>query len=256
VDNEYLRHLLEQARAGKQPNISKLVYTEEPATIDEFIASPKYLGFRTAWPKVVALARWAELPYIRQIEARLGKGSGKTSWAAIFLAYGVHRLLCMRNPHAYFNIDKSSKIVVINLSTAAGQAMHAVFGQLKNFVERSPWFKDRFEAKKTIIEFEKNVLALSGHSKPKMFEGFCIYRAVIDEINKMEIEQARQLHELVLGQSETRFPNDYKIALISSCGIGGKMYLDHQIDKSAKKGVRMSETEFMICKEPLIDSFL
>lgn len=238
-----VRQLLNESDPNSLAIRDRLLYKEHPVDMEEFIRGENYLNRNDIWPRVVALAKYIDQPHIHRALLNLGKGSGKTTIMGLFLARGAYLFGCYRDPRAVFNIGADSTVAMINMSTSRDQAYLAVFGELKSIVKRSKWFKNRADVLTNKIRFEGEYWAICGHSGTIAWEGLNVFYGVVDEVNKMRDKRDRavgqQIFELLVSQSETRFPDHYKIIAASSSGDGPK-FLDREIDEAKKRGLPLT----------------
>lgn len=106
-----------------------------------------------------------------------GIGIGKSTLAAIALAYCVHWVECLNNPQLYFGLTKGSRIAFMLMSTRDAQAKEVLFSDIKGYIENSQWFKDncRSDPKRTNqLRFPKNIWIIPGNSRDTAFEGYNI----------------------------------------------------------------------------------
>lgn len=118
-----------------------------------------------------------------EIILQLGKGSGKDHTSTIGCAYLVYKLLCLKDPAAYFGKPPGDAIDIINVAINAQQAKNVFFKGFKNKIIRSPWFAGKFESKADSIEFDKAITVYSGHSERESHEGLNLILAILDEIS-------------------------------------------------------------------------
>lgn len=118
-----------------------------------------------------------------EIILQLGKGSGKDHTSTIGCAYLVYKLLCLKDPAAYFGKPPGDAIDIINVAINAQQAKNVFFKGFKNKIKRSPWFAGKFYEKADSIEFDKAITVYSGHSERESHEGLNLILAILDEIS-------------------------------------------------------------------------
>lgn len=121
-----------------------------PATFDEFISNPYYLGksWKNPWPF------WKEqgekffpLPLRSPYSSLIllgATGVGKTSFAVnMVMAYYLHVVLCLKNPQEYFALEEQKSIVFafINIVTKAIAYKNA-WGMIHKALLKSPFFME------------------------------------------------------------------------------------------------------------------
>jgi len=192
-----------------------------------FLEDPAWLGGAKIWPGVQRLLRLVHRPEIREAYIEVGKGGGKSTMSAAFLAYARGELKALGDPHAFFGLDPGRPIVLLNVSTSEGTARYGVFAKLKSFVKRVPYLAEGAEFFTTTIVWDRSpmfpdgrVMALCGHSRSEGLEGHDVFRGVLDEANKHRDtsgkSNARVLMEMIVSSAESRFPRHYKVLSISS----------------------------------------
>lgn len=212
-----------------------------PVDIVQFAEDPKFLNLKgSLYKEIKNFLIDLEDPAIREIDMILGKGSGKSTIATIFSAYGCYKLLQMKNPQATFQLTPQTPIYSINVSISAKQAKDTVFSGISYLIEHSPYFKN---LKPTIgaetIALPKNIFLFCGHSNSAAFLGYPTYRAVMDEVNFMTDTNNRsvskKLYNALRGSLKTRFPNSYKILSISSDSLPNSFLRERLSDLKLKK---------------------
>lgn len=194
---------------------------ENPVDIHTFINEPDFLGLRG---KIFPLIEYAldniEQDNIREAMLLLGKGSGKTTTLQIFMLYGAYQLLMMKNPQDYYDLLPGTPITELLVSTSEKQAREVGFKGIKAMLERSPWFKGRYEPLSTEIRFDKDINLYCGHSGASSWLGYSTVRGAMDEVEYMRDSNNRsvskELYRALKGSLNTRFPGKYKLLCISS----------------------------------------
>lgn len=108
--------------------------------------------------------------------------SGKDAIARFSSLRVAYLLLCLKNPQEYFGIPEFDSIHLLNIAANSGQANQAFFKPMTEAVKRG-WFKDHAEPKQGLIQYNKNIVAISGHSDAEGQEGLNIMLGVADEID-------------------------------------------------------------------------
>lgn len=201
-------------------------YTEPPVSMREFLYSPDYADYSDSlWPNVQVILEEFDSPQYREAYIGLGRGSGKSSIGAIFLARCLYWLMNLRDPWKYYALKKGTALNVINVSVSGAQAQSVIFDSLVNIVESSKWFKGKFVKRQSKsgadLSFEaKKVKAISGHSGSTAWRGYAIYAGVADEashfISTSQKDNAADIVSVLKGSMQTRFERSYKLLVISS----------------------------------------
>lgn len=157
-----------------------------------------------------------------EVITMLGKGSGKDLMAEISAAYIVYKLLCLKDPAAYYNKPPGDAIDIINVAINADQANRVFFSGFKTMITNSPWFAGKYRPTNKMIEFDKGVRVHSGHSEMESFEGYNLLVAILDEIagftgtkTDPDSDPAQAIYDMFEASVTSRFSEFGKIVLLS-----------------------------------------
>ncbi len=246
-DLRRLAEMLGTEREGvAKPVAGTADFEEEPVPLRVFITDRGYMAGPELSPKQYALvARGTQIyfeetlkalghetfPYYKELVAMWGKGGGKDHCARNIIARIAYLLLCLRCPQAYYGLPATSTIGFINMARSAPQASNVFFVPLKRMFLASPWFKNKIVPRQSTIEFEKNLIAISGHSEMEQHEGYDLIAGVLDEIAAFKTDKeceialkrskrapaasARAIYEGIKSSIVSRFPLAGKLILIS-----------------------------------------
>jgi hypothetical protein len=221
-------------------------FVERPASLAEFLGSD-YLAIedrvrqriRDALVEIMGEEVQSENPskVLRAIMVG-GIGIGKTTIASIVLCYLVHWTLCLRNPQQYFGLLDGSRIAFMMMSTSERQAKDVIFGDVKERILYSPWFKKYpYDPKfKNRFEFPKHVVIIPGGSEDTQFEGYNVLGGVIDEIDSHKVTERKMYaqvgYETIVNRITSRYGDKGLIVLIgqrkSQSGFAEMMYQEFQ----------------------------
>lgn len=234
------------------------IFEEEPVDLNTFIQDNKFLGLRSIqlsavqfeavrtierifYPELYPMMAegfdtpsvkeyWArEMPVKNLITLQWGKGSGKDAIARFSSLRVAYLLLCMKSPQDYYGMPSFDSIHLLNIAVNAKQAMNAFFNPMREATKRG-WFKDRAEPTRDEIQYDKHILAISGHSDAESQEGLNIMLGVADEIDAFKAKNemvglgsrsreastsAESILKMLKGSASTRFPRTYKRVTIS-----------------------------------------
>lgn len=156
----------------------------------------------------------------------LGNGAKhhNSSVVSIVMARATYRLMCYRDPAAYFNLLPKDLIAIVNMSISSEQAELVMFSKYWNLIMGSACFhadgKPLFEKRKRHIEFPGNLHALSGHSGYRAYFGYNVFCAVLDEFAWFRDTQdhpvSAEIYQGVKSSAKTRFESEYKLIAIST----------------------------------------
>jgi len=277
-----IRNPLEMSAAFAEPEVEvwtppsplEDIFWEEPVDLRTFIQDSKFLNLpdidlsevqedavrhieRIFYPDLYPLMAegfddpktkeyWAkDIPVKNIITLQWGKGSGKDAIARFSSLRVAYLLLCMKSPQRYFQMPDFDSIHLLNIAANSAQAMNAFFTPMREAVKRG-WFKDKADAKQNIIEYDKHIIAISGHSDAESQEGLNIMLGVADEIDAFRAKDemvglgnrareastsAESILKMLKGSASTRFPQTYKRVTISY-----PRYLGSTIQKQTKEG--------------------
>ena len=234
------------------PTSLEAIFSEEPVPLQTFIRDKKFLGedwnlspiqenavrhiervyLPELFPKMAAEwgSYWDDTILMKNIlTLQWGKGSGKDHVCRIASLRVAYMLLCMKSPQLYFGMPEHDSIHMLNIAVNSAQANRAFFTPLKNYVKR-PWFRDKADPKRDYIQYDKNLIAISGHSDAESQEGLNLILGVADEIDAFKARDemvglgkrareastsAESILKMLKGSASTRFPYSYKRVAIS-----------------------------------------
>jgi len=246
--------------------LQQKLYSRLHPDLDRFIDDKQYLGLgKAVRPNIRRLLHIIlDDPSIDIAQLLLGSGAGKSYAICIAQAYKTHQLLSLIDPASYYRLSPGTKIGIVNMSVGAGQALNVIFAMYSNFISRISSFKnilkkeivtmadnkfeifnkkaaeknsdyysqERYSGSMGKMSFEeKNIIALSGHSRPEAFYGYSVFMGAVDETDfigkkkmghkrRTAIEEATSLpNEIIQGLQKaiwTRFHGDGLLMLIST----------------------------------------
>lgn len=126
-------------------------YEEIPVDIETFITDKRYLGssFTDDEGKSLIYKFWRDElknnifnPEKPKWEVAFSGsiGSGKSTVADICMAYILYKLLCLRDPAAYYRLAKGSRIALVFFNIGMDQAYSVGYGKFQSYLKASPWF--------------------------------------------------------------------------------------------------------------------
>lgn len=154
----------------------------------------------------------------------LSANSGKDLLSTVAVSYVVYKLLCLKDPAAYYGKPSGDAIDIINIAINAQQARNVFFKGLKNKIAHSPWFAGKYSDTQESIGFIKSVTAYSGHSERESHEGLNLIMAVLDEISGFgegsllneSGKSAKNIYDAFRASVDSRFPGGVGcVALLS-----------------------------------------
>lgn len=190
-------------------------YDEEPVSFREFLESPAFLhniGLYDKWKIVLTKFFMDES---MELILQSSVGSGKTTVGCVALLYQIYKLLCLKDPSAYYGLLPGFPIVfgLYNIyKYKAGQVVLDRFRALLNLI---PWFQDKIIRNLVSyneIVFKKNIKVIIGAQELDAL-GEDLYGCIIDEVNFMKMStnvekmQALKLYNAVRTRIISRFHN-------------------------------------------------
>lgn len=147
--------LQEYAQTGDSEAYSKLIledYAETPVDILTFVDDYNYLG--NAWHDAEGNSKL--YPYWRKELVKIfpdnftttvnngifsgSRGRGKTEVALLIASYLLHRILCLKDPIAYYHLKPTEKLVFAFMNIKLALAEEIGVSKFQNTLQSSPWF--------------------------------------------------------------------------------------------------------------------
>lgn len=161
-----------------------------------------------------------------------GKGSGKDFCVQIGFAYIAHILLCLRSPQEYYDVPGNTYIHLLNIAISATQALTVFYTPLRDLLTTTEFFQDKFVGdlpgpRASTMYLKHNIVLVSGHSEASSMEGKNILACCLDEVAGFATEAeasatgrsltktAEGLIKMAQSSAQTRFPDTFKVVLIS-----------------------------------------
>lgn len=229
-------------------------FDERPASMPEFLG-PDYMNIdKYVRPGVrkILVDIFGEVPNGKN-PSQYGKamftggiGVGKSTFAAIALAYLCHWTLCLRDPQEFFGLMPGSRISFMMMSTSSDNARGVIFSDVKGRIENSPWFKEKYPYNdkwdRQIRFDQKAVWIVPGGSKETQFEGFNILGGILDEMDSHKAprggkDYADQGYDTIINRIQSRYGDRGLIMPIGqmkkSGGFAARKYAELNNDPDA-----------------------
>lgn len=218
-------------------------FLHKPAdNIREFAFSAYFLGLTEVWDSVIDDLEAYYASGKREAWFSEAIGNGKSYKASLIACYEAHKLLCLRNPHDYFHLDRTSKIVILNMGPREAQAKDIEFAMIANKIKASWWFQQFAPPDPNIdsrLVFRDNIEVIPGNSKETTPLGYSIFCAILDEANwyvdNNERDVAREVYYALKRRVYSRFQDYGRTIVISSPKYEGDF-----ISREIKDGVPVS----------------
>ena len=224
TEKEYVITILrELSEHGYSPSWNILQandFEEAPVDIETFVTDRNYLGLslgKNIYPRWMDHMKYYCEPDNKILEVFFTGpiGAGKTSIAVASILYQIYKLLCLKNPQAYYNIISDDIIAFAFFNVVLALAADVTFNKVAAMVDLSPYFKDQLAAKgeRKLSEgmfFKKNLGILIG-SKFSHGLGYNLFGGVINEANFFRVGQNTATSNImetytgILRRMESRF---------------------------------------------------
>ena len=258
--------LNEYANEGHSNTLDAIIledYAEIPVDIETFVDSNDYLGY--AWHDAEGKSKL--YPYWRKELKKLfpdnittsvnntilsgSRGRGKSEIACLILAYLLHRVLCLKDPVAYFNLKPTEKIVFAFMNIKLELAEEIALSKFQNTIQSSPWFMNHgyLEGRSKKIWYPQKykgqiAIDIKIGSQSDDLIGLPIYACFFDEISfiknkdvEKQKEKANDMIDTAIGGMKTRFVHKGKnptMLILASSKRSDKSFLEEHMKKKLK----------------------
>ena len=218
-----------------------MVFRTSPVSPLQFLEDPQFMGkFSGYWfPFLKELFSYVEDPDLREAWLGVGKGGAKSTFGALCIVRGAYELLNLRDWRAVYNMP-IGEVLCLNLATSQSQAREVVFEFVRDMICHTPWFQSfPYKVVKERISFPNGIVVQCGHSGAAPWAGRAIYRSVMDEADEMLGKSSRlradKLYEMLVSQSRPRFPDSYKVVVISAITDAGG-FMERNVQSILREG--------------------
>ena len=258
--------LKEYSETGSSKQLTDMVledYEEVPVDILTFVDDYNYLG--NAWHDAEGKSKL--YPYWRKELVKIfpdnltttvnngifsgSRGRGKSEICILIAAYLLHRILCLKNPVAYYHLKPTEKIVFAFMNIKLALAEEIGIAKFQNTIQSSPWFMEHGQlegrTKKLWVPKKFNdqeAIDIKIGSQADDLIGLPIFFAFFDEVSfqrNQDVEKQKQkandMIDTAIGGMKTRFVHNGKnptfLALASS-KRSDKSFLEEHMKKKLK----------------------
>lgn len=233
-------------------------YKEIPVDIITFIKDRKYLG--NAWHlssgKCKLFPAWEQKlldvfpdnisTNFNHLILSGARGLGKSEIAVTCGIYMLYRVMCLKNPHDYFNLKPTEKIAFAFMNITEALAYDIGVSKFQSTVQSSPWFMDRgtITGKNDLIWNPPDYIDIIVGSQPRHVIGQAVLFGFFDEISfiaNQDIEKQKQkaldMIDTAIGGMKTRFTNNGKnpgLIVLASSKRSEKSFLETHMKKKAQ----------------------
>jgi hypothetical protein len=200
---------------------------------------------------------------IKEILLLWGEGASKDFTVVHTLVYCAYWLMCLRNPQEYFHIGSNTPIVIACMSVNEDHAKDVFFKQFTTCIQaviNPSSGRNFFEEMGVDLREGKDIqtrkLLLPNHIQAYALdasrysgEGKNILIAIFDEIAEVRFDRAKTRYENLQHTAFSRFPDQYKIVMISYPRDEFDFMMSHynEVDKWEPKD---KAKVFKSCKAP------
>jgi hypothetical protein len=192
-----------------------------------------------------------------------GKGSGKDYMASIVVTYCFYLLLCMRDPHKYFDTPAGHGLDMLIVSFSAKQALEVSFDRVKQCFKHWKWLERNYSLivgekyitakgrpeihiyNDKIISYN-NIRIFSEHSMQEAYEGYNVLVFVLSESSAFKSRTEERNADKVLSTLKTsassRFGKRWKGIIMSFPRHDVDLDFTYNLYELAKKKGRDEET--------------
>lgn len=141
-------------------------------------------------------------------------GLGKSTIATVGLAYVLYKLLCLKDPAAYYKLTRGSKVAIAIFNISLDQGFGVGFSKLQSMLMKSPWFLEHgtISGLKNQTYYPGKDIEILVGSKMEHFLGRDIFAGFLDEMEfapgsnpKMELSKIMKLYTTIKRRMESRY---------------------------------------------------
>lgn len=253
-----LQILKEYSVNGNSKTYADLIladYAEIPVDIITFIKDDRYMGnaWHTTDGKCKLYPFWEEklkqifpdaftTNYNNVLESG-ARGLGKSDVAVVIAQYHMYRVMCLKDPLAYFNLRPTEKICFAFMNITKTLAEDIANSKFQNSIKLSPWFLERGTLtgrNKDYWEPPEYIQIIIG-SQASHVIGLPIYFAFMDEISfirNQDIDKQKAIAinmvDTAIGGMKTRFIKNGKnptMMILASSKRSEKSFLEEHMKK-------------------------
>lgn len=221
IEREYFVQLL-QEEIKRRDRESTPVQIREIAPIEEWVNSEYYIGpdARSLYPFwkdfIIDVFREDRKPEEKITQIILGGsiGIGKSTAAEIMMMRKLYELSCWKNVNSLFKLMSKTSIMFLYFSVNKRQAERTGFGDMRNLVDRSPYFQENFHRlgrMNDILLFPEGLTFAYGSGTSDSI-GMSVIGTIMDEANFVggyrdsgNAEKASEMYAGIVNRANSRF---------------------------------------------------
>lgn len=252
--------LKEYSDTGSSNSLNNLLledWKEIPVDILTFIKDDNYLG--KAWKDPEGNCKlfpyWEGVltklfpdPYTTRVNNLIesgGRGLGKSEIAITCMLYIMYRLMCLRNPHAYYNLKVTEKFAFAFMNITKKLSEDIGINKFQSTIQLSPWFLSKGEmTQRNNLPYwvAPDYINIIIGSQPSHVIGQPVLAAFFDEIDfirnqdvEIQKERAKDMLDTAMGGMKTRFTNHGQnpgLVILASSKRSDKSFLESHMRTS------------------------
>ena len=212
--------------------VNEAEYETIPVGVEEFLRSDYFMGDTGKNLYPILMDEMVELFDGGYSEAILtgSIGYGKTFFAALAMMYVLYQMSCLRHPQRSYGIDEGSAIALAMLSVTEKSATRAVFREIVNKLEASPYFTEMFpfNVHTSEVKFlKKQLIMVAGSTSANSVLSLNIFGGIVDEANFMgqnktikqkasrvrwaHIDKAETIYNTIMRRMKSRYMQSGKL---------------------------------------------
>lgn len=228
VEKQQVLKILQEANIkGKSEEYQKLmndIWDELPIDVDTFIDDDKYMR-RYFYPDNksciiypfwrIKLKELFNNPYqYSEICFTGGIGLGKSEMAKLGLCYLLYRLMCLKNPHLFYNKPLGKPILILFFNNNLKLAENVLLKPFVEMISSSPWFMERgrLAGREHLRYVPDKLIRIDLGSNANHAIGQDVFAAMVDEINfasgadvSMEKSKVMEVYNAINTRITSRF---------------------------------------------------
>lgn len=252
---------LAHSMEGREPKalLTRDQYKWRPVGVREFVTSEHFLNkAKEVYPVVLDELEEMNSGKYYEIVLTGGIGSAKTTSALYTNAYQLYLLSCLHNPHALYDLDPSSEILLVFQSITAKLSEGVDYTRFRSMIELSPYFREHFPHDKSLgsrLVFPNRIEVKPVSGSDTAAIGQNVMGGLIDELNYMALvekskqnrdktvyDQALAVYNSISRRRKTRFMDQGRVPGIL-CLVSSKRYPGQFTDqKEAEAKQEITET--------------
>lgn len=225
-----------------------------------FVESPYFMNAKgVLYPRVLDELEAINYGEVSEVVLTGGIGTAKSTIALYTQAFQLYILSRMDSPHAVFDLDPSSEILIVFQNIKKELAKAVDYDRFRVMIDRSPYFTEKFPFRRDLeseLHFPNRIIVKPVVGTETGAIGQNVIGGVIDEINFMSVveksrksgdggtyNQAVSLYNSIARRRESRFIRMNKLLPGRLCLVSSRKYPGQFTDKKeAERAKQIAET--------------